>query len=76
MTIRKPAFCLTLSYFGRGYYPLPPFAYPSFLQNCAIPPDKQYLSFKNFAFHSRVDAVERNTDFCLIYYLYEEFLLA
>ena len=31
---------------------------PPFFQNCAIPPDKQYLFSKNFAFHSSVDAVE------------------
>ena len=31
---------------------------PSFFQNCAIPQDKQFLFFKNFAFHSSIDAVE------------------
>ena len=34
---------------------------PLFFQNCAIPPDKQYLFIKNFAFHSSVDAVENVT---------------
>ena len=39
--------------------PPPPFSLPPFFfQNCAIPPDKQYLFFQNFAFHSSVDAVE------------------
>ena len=40
----------------------PPFCLsPSFFQNCAIPPDKQYLFFKNFAFHSSIDAVQNVT---------------
>ena len=34
---------------------------PPFFQNCAIPPDKQFLFFKNFAFYSSVDAVENVT---------------
>ena len=45
---------------------LPPLPNPLFklsppFSNCAIPPDKQYLLFKNFAFHSGVDAVENVT---------------
>ena len=41
----------------------PTFAYPPppIFQNRAIPPDKQYLFFKNFAFYSSVDAVENFT---------------
>ena len=39
----------------------PPFAYPPFFQNCAIPPEKQYIFLKNFAFHSSVDTVENVT---------------
>ena len=54
---------------------------PLCLTLCAILPDKQYLFFKNFAFHSSVHAAENATVkeiliSVLIYYLYKEFLLA
>ena len=32
-----------------------------FFQSCVMPPDKQYLFFKNFAFYSSVDVVENVT---------------
>ena len=56
-----------LTQFGRGYYPPlfksspPVLPIPLFFQSCVIPPDKQYLFFKNFAFFSSVDAVENVT---------------
>ena len=39
----------------------PPFASPPFFAKLCHPPDKQYLFFKNFAFHSSFDAVESVT---------------
>ena len=61
-------FLLTTSHSSEGGI-IPPFLnhpptflpIPSFFQNCAIPPDKQFLFFKNFAFHSSIDAVENVT---------------
>ena len=40
----------------------PPFAYPPLFFKIVLSPDKQYLKiFKNFAFHSSVNAVENVT---------------